>query len=134
MSVTTVLYQADQHRHEPRPAAVGRMWSRRSTDHPDCVIARVEGELDAVLLDELRALLQHCRAGACRVVVLDLRATTFLSLRAAALLAAAKADAWRAGVEFRLVSGRREVERALEVAGVRGQFPYFPSLRAALGA
>ncbi|WP_433493008.1 STAS domain-containing protein [Nocardia grenadensis] len=110
------------------------MWSRRSTEHPECVIARVEGELDAVMHDELRDLLERCRAGLCHAVVLDLRATTFMSIRAAVLLTEAKAAAWRAGVELRVVSGRKEVERALEVAGVRPQFRYFPSLSSALAS
>ncbi|MEU1521705.1 STAS domain-containing protein [Nocardia rhamnosiphila] len=133
MSVTTARCQVDQQRRrDPRPVTTGRMWSRRSTEHPECVVARVEGELDAVLHEELRALLERCRAGLCRAVVLDLRATTFMSIRAAVILAEAKAAAWRAGVELRVVSGRKEVERALEVAGVRPQFEYFPSLNSAL--
>ncbi|MGW5386887.1 STAS domain-containing protein [Nocardia sp. NPDC003963] len=133
MSVTAASYQVDQHRRrDRRQSATDRLWSSRSTEHPDCVIARVEGELDAVLHDELRTVLGRCRSMLCRVVVLDLRATTFMSIRAAAVLADAKADAWRGGVELRVVSGRKEVERALEVAGVRPQFRYFPSLPAAL--
>ncbi|MGW0007192.1 STAS domain-containing protein [Nocardia grenadensis] len=135
MSVTTARYQVDQQRkRDPRPVTTGRMWSRRSTEHPECVIARVEGELDAVMHDELRDLLERCRAGLCHAVVLDLRATTFMSIRAAVLLTEAKAAAWRAGVELRVVSGRKEVERALEVAGVRPQFRYFPSLSSALAS
>ncbi|WP_280399341.1 STAS domain-containing protein [Nocardia carnea] len=133
MSVTTALYQVDQHRRsDPRTAAGGRMWSRRSTERPDYLIARVEGELDAVGLDDFRALLGRCCREGCRVVVLDLRATTFLCLRAAAALAAAKSEAWRCGVELRLVSGRHDIERALVVTGVRHQFRYFPTLRTAL--
>ncbi len=94
-------------------------------------MARVEGELDAVLLDDLRALLVSCHSVGCRVAILDLRATTFMGIRAATMLAEAKLDAWRAGVELRVVSGRKEVERALTVAGVRHLFRYYPTLRAA---
>ncbi|WP_327147400.1 STAS domain-containing protein [Nocardia sp. NBC_01329] len=131
--MTAVLYQVDQHRRrDSRQQAAARVWSRRSTEYPDCVIARVEGELDAVLHDDLCTVLGRHRELLCRVVVLDLRATTFMSIRAAAVLADAKADAWQAGVELRVVSGRKEVERALEVAGVRPQFRYFPTLRSAL--
>ncbi|WP_280424961.1 STAS domain-containing protein [Nocardia carnea] len=133
MSVTTALYQVEQHRgNDPRTAAAGRMWSRRSTEYPDCLIARVEGELDAVGLDDFRALLGRCQHDGCRVVVLDLRATTFLCIRAASALSGAKNDAWRHGVELRLVSGRRDIERVLQVTGARHQFRYFPTLRAAL--
>ncbi|MGW0181030.1 STAS domain-containing protein [Nocardia sp. NPDC003345] len=133
MSVTTTLYQVDRHRrHSPRPVAQGRTWARPSTDHSGCVIARVEGELDAVLHDDFRELLRRCGQGGHRTVILDLRATTFMSLRAAMILAAAKSDAWPEGVEFRLVSGRKEVERALEVVGVRHEFRYYPTLGAAL--
>lgn len=133
MSVTTTLYQVDHHRrHGPRPALPGRTWARPSTDHADCVIARVEGELDAVLHDDFRELLRRCGRGGHRRVVLDLRATTFMSLRAAMILAAATTEAGPEDVEFRLVSGRKEVERALEVAGVRRQFRYYPTLGAAL--
>lgn len=135
MSVTATLYQVDQHRRrDPRQQAAARLWTHRSAEHPDCVIARVEGELDAVLHDDLRTVLGRCRSMLCRVVVLDLRATTFMSIRAAAGLTDAKADAWRAGVELRIVSGRKEVERALEVAGARPQFRYFPTLRTALAS
>lgn len=133
MSVTTALYQVEQHRgNDPRTAAAGRMWSRRSIDNPDCLIARVEGELDAVGLDDFRALLEGCRHGGCRVVVLDLRATTFLCIRAASALSGAKRDAWGHGVELRLVSGRHDIERALQITGVRHLFRYFPTLRTAL--
>ncbi|MEU4312967.1 STAS domain-containing protein [Nocardia sp. NPDC024068] len=133
MSVTTTLYQVDHHRkHSPRPSIPGRTWSRPSADHTDCVIARVEGELDAVLHDDFRDLLRRCGHSGYRRVVLDLRATTFMSLRAAMILASAKHDAWQVGVELRLVSGRKEVERALEVVGVRHQFRYYPTLGAAL--
>ncbi|MEU1982883.1 STAS domain-containing protein [Nocardia sp. NPDC019395] len=133
MSVTTALCQVDQHRsNDPRTAAAGRMWSRRSADYPDCSIARVEGELDVVGLDEFRALLGRCSRAGCRVVVLDLRATTFLCIRAAASLADAKCDAWRSGVELRLVSGRKDIERALAITGVRHLFRYYPTLRTSL--
>lgn len=133
MSVTTALYQVEHHRgNDPRTAAAGRMWSRPSTERPDCSIARVEGELDAVGLDDFRALLAGCQRQGCRVVVLDLRATTFLCIRAAVALSEAKREAWRHGVELRVVSGRHDIERALQITGVRPQFRYFPTLRTAL--
>lgn len=132
MSVTATAYQLEEsRRHEARLSYASRMWSRRSADHSECVIARVEGELDAVLHDDLRALLVACHSVGCRVAVLDLRATTFMGIRAATMLAEAKLDAWRAGVELRVVSGRKEVERALAVAGVRHLFHYYPTMRAA---
>ncbi|MFI5720251.1 STAS domain-containing protein [Nocardia sp. NPDC051750] len=133
MSVTTTLYQVDQHRRsDPRATWAGRMWSRRSPDNPDCLVARVEGELDAVGLDDFRALLAGCHSAGCGVVVLDLRATTFLCIRAAAALAEAKSDAWRSGVELRLVSGRKDIERVLAITGVRHRFRFYPTLRASL--
>ncbi|ONM48790.1 STAS domain-containing protein [Nocardia donostiensis] len=133
MSATAALHHADElRRHEERTSHSSRMWSAYSNERANYVIARVEGELDAALDGDFKTLLARCRSGGCPVVILDLRATTFMGIRAAAALAAAKTRAWHEGTELRVVSGRKEVERVLEVAGVRPLFRYYPTMRAAL--
>ena len=133
MSVTTALYQVEhQQSHDPRTAAASRLWSRRSTDRPGYVIARAEGELDAVLHNDFRALLTSCLADGCAALVLDLRATTFLSIRAAATVGDIAPDAARRGITMCVVSGRKEVERALQVSGARSCLRYYPTMREAL--
>ncbi|WP_280228201.1 STAS domain-containing protein [Nocardia cyriacigeorgica] len=67
------------------------------------------------------------------IVVLYLRAGGLLSIRSAALLVSAKADAAARGLDLRLVCGRKEVERVLEVTGVRHLFRHYPTMQAALG-
>lgn len=109
-----------------------RMWSRPSCRRADYLIARVEGELDATLLRDFRDQLERCRRSQGPVAVLDLRATTFMCIRSAAMLAEAKAACWRSGTELRLVSGRKETERVLELVGARPLFCYYASMREAI--
>jgi anti-anti-sigma regulatory factor len=61
-------------------------------------------------------------------VVVDLRDTEFLSLRVAAMLRDAKVEAWAQRVDVRLLTGTREVERALDLVGVRPLFRYYLSI------
>ncbi|MBF6162142.1 STAS domain-containing protein [Nocardia cyriacigeorgica] len=98
-----------------------------------CAVARVEGELDAALYDDFYDLLCRCMHTDRSIVVLDLRAAGFMSIRSAALLVSAKADAAARGLDLRLVCGRKEVERVLEVTGVRHLFRHYPTMQAALG-
>lgn len=109
-----------------------RMWSRPSHRRAEYLLARVEGELDATLLPDFHDLLERCRRSQAPVAVLDLRATTFMCIRSAAMLAEAKAACWRSGTELRLVSGRKEVERVLELVGARPLFCYYASMRGAV--
>ena len=47
--------------------------------------------------------------------------------------AVGEADAAARGLDLRLVCGRKEVERVLEVTGVRPLFRHYPTIEAALG-
>ncbi|HLS79432.1 MAG TPA: STAS domain-containing protein [Nocardia sp.] len=97
-----------------------------------CVVVRIEGELDALVQPQFRRALDDAVRAAADAVVIDLRATLFLSLRAAAALGDVQAPAARRGVDVRLVTARPEVERSLELTGVRGRFHRYSSLRAAM--
>jgi anti-anti-sigma factor len=96
------------------------------------VVVRVEGELDAAVFPEFRAVLERATRSKCDAVVVDLRAVRFLSIRAAVTLGAVRKQAANDGPDIRIVAGRREVERALAVSGVRALFGDFPTMRAAL--
>ncbi|WP_245721882.1 STAS domain-containing protein [Nocardia crassostreae] len=95
---------------------------------------RVEGELDAAVLPEFSAALERAVTASSRALVVDLRLTRFLSIGSAAALAAARERAARDGVDLRVVACRREIERVLEVTGLRSLFRYYPSVQDALEA
>lgn len=110
----------------------GRSWAQRMNRRKQCVVVRVEGELDAAAFPEFHAVLDHALHTARETVVVDLRAVRFMSIRAATTLGQLKQRAAGEGLDLRIVAGRQEVERALEVAGVRPLFCYYASMRTAL--
>ncbi|MGW0246478.1 STAS domain-containing protein [Nocardia goodfellowii] len=111
-----------------------RMWTQRVDRRRRSVVVRVEGELDAAVYPEFRATLDNAIDTGAPAVVIDLRAARFVSLRAAADLGAVRQRAACNGVDLRIVAGRRDVERAFELTGVRPMFGHYPSMRAALDA
>ncbi|MGW0640015.1 STAS domain-containing protein [Nocardia salmonicida] len=114
-------------------AAAAAESALRDPGRPGCWVLHGGIELDAARMPRFCALLDRSVRSGARVVVLDLRDTEFLSLRVAALLGVAKADAWTRGVDIRLLTGSREVERALGLVGVRPLFRYYLSIEAASG-
>lgn len=106
----------------------------RDPGRPGCWVLHGGIELDAARMPRFCDLLDRAVRSGARVVVLDLRDTEFLSIRVAALLGTAKADAWAHGVEIRLLTGGREVERALDLVGVRPLFRYYLSIDEASGS
>lgn len=99
-----------------------------------CTIVRVEGELDAAIYPEFSHALSEAVTSSSQAVVVDFRQTRFLSIGSALALARAKETAARRGVDLRVVAARLEVERVLDVTGVRPLFRYYPSLQDALEA
>jgi anti-anti-sigma factor len=127
MSAIAVL-----HREVPPDAArPGRM---RPGAGWRCTIVRVEGELDAAVAADFRVALDKAVATSSYAVVVDLRRTRFLSIGAARLLVDAKSEAAAAGMDLRVVAGRRDIERILEVTGLRPLFRYYSSIPAAVHA
>ncbi|WP_410876262.1 STAS domain-containing protein [Nocardia sp. A7] len=106
----------------------------RDPGRPGCWVLHAGIELDAARMPRFCALLDRSVHSGVRVVILDLRDTAFMSIRVAAMLGTAKADAWAHGVELRLLTGTREVERALDLVGVRPLFRYYLSIDEATGS
>ncbi|MEU4341976.1 STAS domain-containing protein [Nocardia sp. NPDC023852] len=117
----------------PKPRGKARLWAQHVDRRRECVVVRVEGELDAAAFSEFFQALDRAAESDCHAIVVDLRAARFLSLRVAATLGAVKQnrDA-RGGPDLRIVAGRQVIERALEVTEVRGLFHRYASMRAAL--
>ena len=97
-------------------------------------IVRVDGELDASVCAEFRDALDRAVTVSSCAVVVDLGRIRFLSIGCAIALAAAKDAAERAEIDLRVVAGRREVERVLEVTGMRPLLRYYPSVQVAMEA
>ncbi|WP_330230795.1 STAS domain-containing protein [Nocardia sp. NBC_00508] len=110
-----------------------RLWAQRVDRRRECVVVRVEGELDAAVSAEFFATVDRALQSPCEAVVIDLRAARFMSLRAAVRLGALRRTV-SGGPDLRIVAGGSGVERALEVTGVRSLFPRYPSMRTALDA
>ncbi|MFR9749605.1 STAS domain-containing protein [Nocardia sp. 004] len=106
-------------------------WAQQVDRRQECVVVRVEGELDAAVSAEFFDTVDRALQSSCGAVVIDLRATRFLSLRAAVGLGARRTD-YCDGPDLRIVAGGSGVERALEVTGVRSLFACYPSMRTAL--
>ncbi|MFD3595633.1 STAS domain-containing protein [Nocardia sp. NPDC058640] len=105
----------------------------RDAQRPGCWVLHAGIELDAARMPRFAALLERALRSGARVVILDLRDTEFLSIRVAAQLGVAKAQACAHGVDLRLLTGTREVERALDLVGVRPLFRYYRSVDEASG-
>ncbi|MFG1796593.1 STAS domain-containing protein [Nocardia altamirensis] len=137
MSVSSALHEyadgVQRNGSGPAPRAT-RSWAQRVDRQHECAVVRVEGELDAVAYPQFFSTMEGALRSDCRAVVVDLRAARFLSIRAAAMLGSMKHRAACDGIDVRLVAERREIERALEVAGVRPLFSRYSSMRAALDA
>ncbi|WP_280181694.1 STAS domain-containing protein [Nocardia farcinica] len=129
MSVDATI--SSNHDADPRSPG-GRVCAQRVEHRHRCVVIRIEGELDALAQHRFHETLDRATHSDCHAVVVDLRAARFLSIRAAAMLGTVRGEAARHGVDLRVVTGRREIERSLEITGVRSQFPRYPSMRAAM--
>ncbi|MFD4462585.1 STAS domain-containing protein [Nocardia sp. NPDC058480] len=115
-------------------AAAAAGLALRDPGRPGCWVLHGGIELDAARMPRFCALLDRAVHSGARVVVLDLRDTEFLSLRVATMLGVAKADAWSRGVDISLLTDGREVERALDLVGVRPLFRYYLSIDEASGS
>ncbi|MET8778732.1 STAS domain-containing protein [Nocardia sp. NPDC050713] len=98
-----------------------------------CVVMAVDGELDLAGLPELCAALDSIPEHGCRAVIVDFRTTRFVGIRAAIALGEFKRKLAERGVDLRLVSGHAEIDRVLDVVGVRALFCYYANLDEALG-
>ncbi|MEU7633064.1 STAS domain-containing protein [Nocardia sp. NPDC049220] len=117
----------------PKHRRNARLWTQYVDRQRECVVVRVEGELDAAAYAEFFRAVNKAAESDCHAIVVDLRAARFLSLRVAAALGAVKRTRdTRGGPDLRIVSGCQAVERALEVTDVRRLFHRYPSMRAAL--
>lgn len=135
MSASSALHEYTEgvHRNGSGPAPRNRRaWAQRVDRRHECMVVRVEGELDTTVCPRFFATVESAVRANCPAVVIDLRAARFLSIRAAATLGATRQRAACDGVDLRLVGGGPEVERSLEVSGVRPLFSRYPSMRAAL--
>lgn len=128
VDVTLTIRPRDTEANPPDACACGRPHDR---DHR-CVVVRIEGELDALAQHRFCQALDNAVHSDCGAVVVDLRATLFMSLRAAAALGEVQIPAARRGIDIRVISGRPEIERSLELTGVRGRFHRYPSMHEAL--
>ncbi|GAB2535104.1 STAS domain-containing protein [Nocardia heshunensis] len=92
-----------------------------SSDHylgsSECVVVRVDGELDITGLDTFRRALAVALSRTPATIVVDLREARFLSLRNAVALAEAIDEAAVADIEMRLLTRHSQVRRVLEITG-----------------
>jgi anti-anti-sigma factor len=88
---------------------------------PDGGVVRVcpLGDVDINTVDALRGRLAELKAAGARRVVLDLREATFLDSTGVHLVLEADADARADGWDFALIEGPGDVQRPIEVLGLR---------------
>ncbi|MFD6161134.1 STAS domain-containing protein [Nocardia sp. NPDC060256] len=135
MSASSAVFEHAEgvHRNGSGPRA-GHSWAQGVDRRQQCVVVRVEGELDAAASPQFFATIERAVRSNCHAVVIDLRAAKFLSLRTADGLGSVKRRAAGDGTDVRIVAGRQAIERSLEVSGVRQLFNHYPSMQAALDA
>ncbi|WP_336082744.1 STAS domain-containing protein [Nocardia sp. SSK8] len=131
MAVVTRLRSASRLRWYRGSRQVGVVQRLRRRGEAGCWVMVAGTELDAAHTPRLQSLLERSIRSGAEAMVLDLRATEFLSIRVAASLVAAKAAAAQHDIDLRLVAGGPEVERALLLVGVRQLFRYYTSVEAA---
>lgn len=85
----------------------------------DTAVVIVAGDLDAALLPAFLEVLDRALTISCHSVVVDLSAVRFLSASAALALGPAQERAWRDHLDLTVLVTSREVERALDVTGMR---------------
>ncbi|MGH3935695.1 MAG: STAS domain-containing protein [Pseudonocardiaceae bacterium] len=89
-----------------------------SREAGDNRLVTVSGEIDMVTTPRLRAFLQQQLEQAGSVLVIDLRAVSFLASSGLALLVETLSQARERRVGLRLVCDSREVTRPLEATGL----------------
>jgi stage II sporulation protein AA (anti-sigma F factor antagonist) len=91
------------------------------------------GELDLFTVEQVEAALR-ARRDPCDVVVLDLRAVTFLDTSGMRLVVEAVHELGRAGLRFAVLRGGPEVQRTFSLVRLDDRLPFFDDLDAALAA
>ncbi len=111
-----------------------------SMDHPAALVIDVAAILDLSTLDrfrcEFRSLFDeviHEGFAAGDLIVVDLSGTDFVSIDATSALVEAKDIAGQHGIEFKLVTTTRGVERALTATGARDLLTCCPTVESAVG-
>jgi anti-sigma B factor antagonist len=99
---------------------------------PDVVVLDVGGEVDMLTAPELRRAVAEQVHPRPRVLVIDLRAVTFLGASGLAVLLEIHDAAARTATSVRLVCDTQVVTRPLEILGLREMFEVFTGLHAAL--
>ena len=88
------------------------------------VRVRPVGEVDLATVGRLREHMYASLESAAEVVVLDLRATTFLDSTGLRLTAEVADRAARSGIEFAIIAGPPAVQRTFEIAGLCARLPF----------
>jgi len=90
-------------------------------DRPECPVLRVDGEIDLVVRDDLRAALRRLVLDAHSPAHLDLSGVAFFDSTGVHALLEARTLAAERGVEL-VVTPSRPVTATLEVLGLGGAF------------
>jgi anti-sigma B factor antagonist len=113
----------------PKPPAFGVR--ARAVERAHVVAPR--GELDLFTAGEVQAALR-ARPEGCDVVVLDLRAVTFLDTSGMRLTVETLHELDGAGVRFAVLRGDPDVQRLFSLTRLDDRLPFFDDLGAALAA
>jgi anti-anti-sigma factor len=82
------------------------------------------GELDLATVDQVRDSIEGFKGAGFRRIVLDLRGVTFMDSTGVRLVLEAHASSRADGWDFGLIEGSGEVQRVLELAGVRSRLRF----------
>jgi len=96
------------------------------------VLVTVVGELDADTAPQLGHCLTECGADGDRMVILDLRAVSFMDSSALGTLVAGWKGFLRIGTRLRLVVDQHELRRLFELTGLTEVFSISDTLEDAL--
>ena len=81
------------------------------------------GELDIATTPELEQALADAKADGVAEIVLDLRELSFMDSTGLRALAQANTRAETSGVSLAIIRGPRQIERVLEISGLRALLP-----------
>jgi len=94
----------------------------------DTLVARIKGEIDLAVADELRRVIdERLKAERFQSVILDLAGVSFIDSSGLGFILGRYKKITGQGGKMFIVSARPSVARILEIAGVKKLVPVYPS-------
>lgn len=106
--------------------------ARVSRPHPDALVITVDGDVDAVTVEQLQQVLWPRLSATVGTLVVELTGVGFLGVAGLELLGRTHLGTRQRGIALGLVLAGGESERAVRMAGLDQDMPCFPTVEHAV--